>query len=79
MLGLISFKEACCLLTEARDQLSTEFCTAQDIQEFYNLLKKTEDFKFDDYEYQPRVVVLEVTFIYSVKYEFSSLVLWSGS
>ena len=62
--GLFTLHEAVEILDEARDALSDEHCSKDDITNFYQILHKVQTFNYtqcqSDSNYKPKVIVVEV-------------------
>ena len=71
--GLFSLHEAVEILDEARDALSDEYCSKDDITNFYQILHKVQTFNYtqcqSDSNYKPKVIVVEV-FIQQINHSF---------
>lgn len=61
--GLFTKSEAIQVLQEARPKLSLNYCSQQELEEFYNKLDLVADFQITEQSFTPTVIVLEVTLL----------------
>ena len=58
--GLFTKSEAITVLQEARPKLSLNYCSQEELEEFYKKLDLVQDFDLRKQDFTPKVIVLEV-------------------
>ena len=65
--GLFSLHEAIEILSNVRNELSDEYCSQDDINNFYQLLDQVQTFDITEHQsdskYKPKTIVVEVTLV----------------